>query len=122
MKKSEQFLTIHPGCVYSLPLFRVVDGVGIAKVQDLQPEIKSELIIQFVKGSKEDNAELIQRKDGILVEQLLGMVAKDLEFKNQELYSEETSKAIDKVKEALFWLEERIKNRTKRGVQGTYRK
>jgi hypothetical protein len=64
----------------------------------------------------------VKRVDGILHEQLLNMMITDLEYKNSLFPSKETSKTIEKLKEALFWQKERVANRTKRGVVGKYEK
>lgn len=115
-------MPVEPGAVYSLPLWRVVDGTGIVKVADVQPGAKTELLLTFARGSKEEPPEIVERRDGVLIEQLLGLAAFDLQHKNRELPSPETQKAIEKVQEALFWLNERQHARKVRGVDGTYRK
>lgn len=64
----------------------------------------------------------ILRVDGIVHEQLIGVLIDSLEYKNTLVPSAETTKALNKFKEGLFWLQERQKDRTKRNVQGTYNK
>ena len=59
---------------------------------------------------------------GILHEQLLAMIVEDLKYKSTLVPSRETAVAITKLQEALFWLEEREKDREARKVLGTYNK
>jgi len=63
----------------------------------------------------------IPRVDGILHEQLLGVMITDLEYKISLVPSEESNEALKNLKQALFWLNERTANRVKRQVEGTYK-
>ncbi len=63
----------------------------------------------------------IPKVDGITHEQLLGLMIKDLTYKNQLVPSRETSIAITKLTEALLWLEERQRNRESSNTYGTYK-
>lgn len=78
--------------------------------------------ITFVRGDKTDNETIIPRVDGILHEQLLGIMIEDLKYKYSLVPNEESKIAIIKLQEALFWLEERQNQRTKAGTVGTYKK
>jgi hypothetical protein len=133
MKKSETFQTSELGTSYYLPKFRVVDGKGIQEVIDLEPE-NDGLVhsmderpdayqkITFVRGDKTDNGTVIPRVDGILHEQLLGVMIEDLTYKISLVSSDESKEALKHLKLALFWLEERQREREKRNVAGTYQK
>lgn len=46
----------------------------------------------------------------------------DLQYKSSLVPSRETALAITKLQEALFWIEERQRDREARNVQGTYTK
>ncbi|MGL4781480.1 MAG: DUF7681 family protein [Bacteroidales bacterium] len=132
MKKAEQYKVVELGTTYQLPKYRVVDGKGIQKVADcnlqddpnLEFHITSEIYknITFVRGDKSDNGTVIPRVDGILHEQLLGMMIEDLKYKNNLVPSRESSVAITKLEEALMWLEQRSYIREKEGTIGTYKK
>lgn len=192
MRKSEQFETIELGTTYQLPKFRVVDGVGIQKIIDIEnsliplAHLEYYDTITFVRGDKRtvteeefkkaievlnhaapyigyvpfngdnntwhsgiikyamilseesalrylkeytDAKEIIEqylnpilRVDGILHEQLLGIMIEDLQYKSTLVSSREDALVITKLQEALFWLEERSRNRDKRNVEGTYKK
>ena len=128
-----QFETIELGTTYNIPKYRVVDGEGIKLVQSVEnlPSDLSELpifrkmcnqTITFVRGNRTDNGTVIPRVDGILHEQLLAMMIADLQYKSSLVPSKETALAITKLQEALFWLEERARERETRGVLGTYNK
>ena len=191
MRKSEEFEVLELGTIYQLPKFRVVDGVGIQRVMDINSALMSSFddyydriifvrddkrtvieeefakaieslnhaapYIGYVGFNKENNTwhdgivkysmllseeaalrylkeytdakEIIEqylnpipRVDGILHEQLLGMMIKDLQYKSELVPSRESAIVITKLQEALFWLEERQRNREKRNVEGTYKK
>lgn len=110
-----EFEIYEDGTSYGLHEWEVVDGKGIETTGSQTP-------ITFVRGDKEDNGEVIPRVDGVLHESLLSMMIHDLKIKNGMVPSRESSIAITKLEEALFWMEERQRNRVKAGVQGTYKK
>jgi hypothetical protein len=130
MRKAEQFKIVELGTTYELPKYRVIDGKGIEKIDDintedyLNPDWKESCSqqITFVRGDKTDGGKIIPRVDGITQEQLLGMMITDLEYKNSLFPSKESEEAIKNLKLALFWLEERQRDREKRNVVGTYQK
>lgn len=109
------------GTSYILDKWAVVDGEGIKKVSEVEiPANESRpamATITFVRGDKEDNGEIVPRVDGILHETLLAIQIHDLKYKNSLVSSKETSKAIVKLQEALFWLEERSHDRESRSVK-----
>jgi len=76
--------------------------------------------ITFVRGSK-DKDDQIPNVDGIVHEQLLGMMIHDLQYKNKLVPSRETSLSITKLEEALHWMQARQNNRDEREVSGTYK-
>lgn len=78
--------------------------------------------ITFVRGDKTDNGTVIPRVDGILHEQLLAMMISDLRYKNTLVPNRHTSIAITALEEALFRLEERVREREINGTLGTYQK
>lgn len=130
MKKSENFEVNELGTSYSIPKYQVQDGKGIVCLVDREldelrgttPSTDQFVDILFVRGDKTDNGTVIPRVDGILHEQLLGMMIEDLKYKNNLVPSRESSLVITKLQEALFWLEERQNQRTKAGTVGTYNK
>jgi hypothetical protein len=128
MRKSEEFEVIELGTTYQLPKFRVVDGEGIKRIIDIEhslvplAHLEYYDTITFVRGDKSDNNTIIPRVDGILHKQLLGLMIEDLQYKSQLVPSRESAIVITKLQEALFWLEERSRNREKRNVEGTYQK
>ncbi len=79
-------------------------------------------IITFLRGDRTDKGIVIPRVDGILHEQLLGMMIEDLKYKSNLVPSRETSIVITKLEEALMWLEKRASDREKKGILGTYKK
>jgi hypothetical protein len=80
-----------------------------------------EATVRFAKGSK-DNPEL-ERKSGFFTESLIQLCKEHLESVNVgELSSRETSLAITKLQEALFWLDARRQDRELRNVLSTYKK
>lgn len=102
-------LTIKPGAIYQLPIYRVTDN-GLEKV-DVQQ-------INFVKGSTEGG----ERLDGIITEELLGVCLDYLQTVNKgQLANRQTAIAITKIEEALMWLEDRKRERQQRGVWNTYK-
>jgi hypothetical protein len=61
--------------------------------------------------------------NGITNEDLLAIVIDRLQhFQSSEYSCRENSVAITKLQEAQMWLEERTKNRVRRGVEGTHQK
>jgi hypothetical protein len=130
MRKADNFRIVEVGASYFLPKYRVVDGEGIKQVVDLfvkhpvqmsdRPDAYQS--IMFVRGDKTDNGQYIPRVDGITHEQLLGTMIYDLQHKHSLIPSKETANAIEHLKTALNWLEERQKERVARNVEGTYQK
>jgi hypothetical protein len=130
-KKSEELQAEEVGTSYFLYKYRVVDGKGIEKVISLVPDEDPTRMsdrpdayqkITFVRGDKNDNGTIIPRVDGILHEQLLGMMIVDLEYKNTLVPNEFTEVAIMNLKSALKQLEFRQQDRELRNVVGTYQK
>jgi len=124
------FITVEQGTTYDLPKYRVVDGVGIVPLTDtlLLKENKSENVsypfyqtITFVRGDKTDNGKVIERVDGILHETLLAMMIADLKYKNGLVPNKHTACAITHLEDALFRLEERVREREINGTIGTYK-
>ena len=134
-KKEEEFVIREIGTYYRIPKYRVHDGEGIRLIEnDLLKErandsnaetglveIPKETYVElsFVRGAKDDGK--IPRVDGLVHEQLLGMMIYDLGFKNTLVPSRETAIAIRKLEEALMWLNKRSEDRERRDVQGTYK-
>lgn len=58
--------------------------------------------------------------DGTTNEEVLEMLIDRLKFLSNELPSRQTSLAITKCEEALFWLNDRTEKRKARGVEGTH--
>jgi len=112
MKDPRDIQILTEGATYEAPTFRVIDGA----IVDGDP-----IIIQFCKGNKEDASAF--RQEGVFVESLLEVCLTHLQTVNVgNLASRETSLAITKIEEALFWQGKRAADRKRRGVQGTYQK
>ena len=111
----EHFKIIEEGTQYELPVYEVVDGLGIKEVEC------PGLLIGFVRGSKLKDEE-VQKRIGTLHEHLLSCMIYDLKYKNGLVPSREGSLVITKLEEALGWLRQRQVDRIKRDVVGTYKK
>ena len=59
-------------------------------------------------------------KDGTTLEEILKVSIARLQELNSRFGCRENSVAITKMQEALMWLEERTKDRIKRGVEGKH--
>ncbi len=104
--------TVIAGATYKVPTY-VVTNEGI---QD-----GSGITITFCKGNKGDETAL--RQEGVFSETLIKAVKTFLETVNVgEMASVETSTAIAKLDESIFWIGKRAEDRKLRGVQGTYQK
>lgn len=118
----EDFKIVEDGTCYHLPLYEVVDGVGIVQLPMEGTDGHHGFhTISFVRGSKlgEEN---VPKRTGTLHEHLLACMIHDLEFKNKLVPSREGELVITKLQEALGWLRQRQIERTTRGVVGTYQK
>jgi hypothetical protein len=107
------FRTVEQGHWYEIPNYKVVEGKGIE-------ETGTVTTIGFVRGSKVSGENKSEPKEGTLHEHLLSMMIEDLKFKYDEYPSEETKNALQHLKEAQRWLEERVLAREAAGVLGTY--
>jgi len=114
IKLKEDFNIIEEGTQYELPVYKVIDGKGIERVDKNQ-------VIYFVRGSKLKDEE-VPKREGTLHEHLLAMMVHDLQYKNSLVFSREGSLVITKLQEALGWLRQRQVDRIKRNVVGTYQK
>lgn len=112
MKNPKILTEITKGATYDIPTFKVtneglVDGDGA--------------IISFCKGNKANEQDF--RQEGFFTETLLQVCKQYLEAVNVgEMSTRETSLAITKIQEALFWISVRAEDRKLREVQGTYNK
>lgn len=112
MKDPRNIQVLIEAATYEAPTYRVIDGALV----DGEP-----IAIHFCKGNKEDASAF--RQEGVFVESLLEVCLTHLQSVNQShLASRETSLAITKIEEALFWQGKRAEDRKRRGVQGTYQK
>jgi hypothetical protein len=108
------FGIIEEGTQYELPVYRVVDGKGIERVEG--PGV----LLNFVRGSKLKDEE-VQKREGTLHEHLLAAMIHDLQYKNGLVPSREGSIVITKLQEAQQWLLQRQIDRKSRDVEGTYK-
>lgn len=94
---------------YELPWYRIgPDGAEDAGME----------IIQFCKGSKENPVQ-----EGLFTESLIELCRIHLESVNQgDLENPYTTSAINSLKGALWFLNERVEDRKLRGVLQTYQK
>lgn len=109
-----EFEIIVEGTEYSVPEYKVIDGVGLKATGNNLP-------VKFVRGSKQKSDE-VEPKQGTLHEHLLSVMIHDLKFKNSLVPSREGSLAITKLEEAYLWMVQRQVDRKKREVDGTYKK
>jgi len=109
---NRKYLTVVKGASYKIPKKRITSS-GLVETDEYQH-------IEFVKGDIDGNK---FRQDGIITEGLLNMLIGHLSHLNKhpELNNIHTSNAIHKLQEALFWIEERKRDREDRGVMGTYK-
>lgn len=77
-------------------------------------------IIQFLHKEQNGATELKLVKDGVTNEDLIRVLIDRISFLNKKFPCKENACAITKLQESLFWLEERTRNRTARGVEGKY--
>jgi len=119
----EDFEIIEEGTVYHLPLYEVIDGVGIKRLPKHSEGSGNHGFhaVCFVRGSKV-GSENVEKRTGTLHEHLLAMMIHDLEYKNKLVPSREAALTITKLQEALHWQRQRQIDRTKRDVVGTYKK
>lgn len=124
------FEVIKWGSIYRLPKWEI-ENKKINQISQLdQYELDAESLkdefsqkITFLTGDRASDTGYVEKGTiGILHEQLLAMIVEDLKYKSTLVPSRETAIAITKLQEALFWLEEREKDREARKVLGTYNK
>lgn len=68
------FLTVEQGTIYEVPIYKVVDGIGIEETGDA-------LSITFVRGSKLKEEE-VEKRSGTLHEHIISVMIEDLKFKH----------------------------------------
>lgn len=107
------FNTVEKGTHYELPIYQVVDHVGIVETGEV-------LDLKFVRGSKLAEED-VEKREGTLHEHLISVMISDLEYKNTLVPSKETDQVIINLKQAQHWLEERQLQREAAGVVGTYK-
>lgn len=78
-------------------------------------EISATQKIVFYELNEDSTSE-----DGTTIEELLRVGIERLSDLSRRVSCRETSIAITKMQEALMWLNERTKDRIKRGVEGTH--
>lgn len=79
-------------------------------------------IIQFIeKAPKEEgSSEMVLVTEGTTNEELLRVLIDRVQELNKKFMSRENSLAITKLQEGLLWLEERTRDRIRRGVEGKH--
>lgn len=73
-----------------------------------------EYAIKFQDGLLKDG------RNGLTVEEAIAQIAKRIWFYNSKVPCKENEQAIVALNDALYCLEQRTKDREKRGVEGTY--
>lgn len=73
-----------------------------------------EFTIKFQDGFLKDG------RNGLTVEEAIAEVAKRISLYNSKVPCRENIQAILALNDALYYLEQRTKDREKRGVEGTY--
>lgn len=112
MIDTRKYAVVKLGSSYQLPIYKLTN-------EGLE-ETSHHLELNFVKGNIEGEE---FRQLGVITENILSMLVEHLAYLNQgDLRNKFTTNAIDKIQEALMWIEEKKKDRSKRGVLGTYRK
>lgn len=76
--------------------------------------------IKFIKKTRLSDGELATTVNGTTNEQVLQMMIDRMEYLNNKLYCFENTICIGHLKAALSALQERTKERTRRGVDGTH--
>ena len=109
----EDFKIVEEGATYTLPRYIVAEN-GLK-------ELDTDFLINFVRGSKLKDED-VPKREGIRHQNLLAMMIHDLKFKNNLVPSKEGSLVITKLEEALDWLRQKQIDRTKKEVEGTYKK
>src|SRR5690348_1727529 len=101
MIDTRKYSVIKLGSTYYLPIYTLTNE-GLVET----PNVKE---INFVKGNIEGEE---FRQDGVITENILAMLVEHLSSLNQdELENKFTTNAINKIQEALMWIEERKKDR-----------
>lgn len=77
-------------------------------------KVMEEFEIKFQDGSLKDG------RNGLTVEEAIAQVAKRIWFYNSKVSCKENEQAILALNDALYFLEQRTKDREKRGVEETY--
>jgi len=104
-----------PSHSYILPTYNVEEGKGIVESGALQ--------INFVRGSKTENENIIPKQKGIITEHLIEVMIKHLQSVNVgDLRTRDTSIAITHLEDALLRLNKRSIERKNNNTQGTYKK
>lgn len=112
MKNPKIIEVIKEGAIYNLPLYKVTN-------EGLEDAGTKELL--FCKGNKLD--ENVFRQEGFFTESIIQVAKMYLESVNTgDMKTNETTKAIEKLDEALMWINKRAEDRKLREVQGTYNK
>jgi len=99
----------HSPSIYGLPMYDLTNE-GLV-------ENPNSILVHMVRGKIEDED---SNQQGTTSETMISMLIEHLSIINcGDLYNMETANAITKLQEALFWIEERKRDRDKRGVSGT---
>ena len=80
----------------------------------LYTKIMEDYSIKFQDGPLKDG------RNGLTVEEAIAEVAKRIWLYNSKVPCRENEQAIVALNDALYYLEQRTKDREKRGVEGTY--
>lgn len=87
----------------------------------VKPGEENEMLckIDFQKGARKDE----NAQQGVTDSNLLEIVRDRMKsFQEEEFACEYNEKALEHIEEALYWLNQRVEDRAKRNVLGTYEK
>jgi hypothetical protein len=75
--------------------------------------------LQFIYKDKDDNGKFVTVIDGTTNEEVLNVLINRIEYLNNKLPCRENRSALDRLKSALGWLNQRTRNREEQGVENS---
>jgi hypothetical protein len=99
---------------------KVLSTHHLYELEPFEDKTKPGQRIQFIEKALDPGTGAFHTvNDGTTNEEVLEMLIHRLHGLGEKLPSRENSLAITKLQECLFWLNERTRGRTARGVEGT---
>lgn len=89
------------------------------ELENFENKEASGQIIQFIEKAPQDGTDVLKTVfDGTTNEEVLGVLINRMEYLQGKFPCIENAKAILSLEKALFWLNERTRDREKRDVEG----